>query len=329
LTEHPYPGFTAIADRLTKMDVVFTDLEAAIDGPGAGAPTRDTEFSHSTEPKVLNVLSALSINLAALSNNHSFDLGTGGIQSTIAAVDARRIVHAGTGRTLAEASGPAFLTAHGQTVALVAMASGKIREGGAAGPDHPGVFEIRRDGSGVFNADDEALACAQVKAAAARADIVVAYHHNHWWDEDWTKPPQWLEAFNRRLVDAGAGIVAGHGSPMLHGIEIYHRCPIFYNLGSLIFHTRTKIGYYPPQVWDSALVELTYDGKQLREVRLVPVALNEEGESPATHFETRGRPMIAQGARAKSILTQIQTLSAPYGTQMMIGNEIGKILIPA
>ncbi len=328
LTEHPYPRFSPIAARLAQMDVVFTDLEAAIDGPGAGAPTRDTEFSHATEAKVLNTLSALSVNLAALSNNHSIDLGTGGIQSTIAAVDARRIAHAGTGQNLAAASAPVFLTRRGQTVALVAMASGKIRDGGAAGPDHAGVFEIRRAENGQFNTDDEALACAQVSAAATRADLVIAYHHNHWWDDDWTKPPFWLEAFNRRLVEAGAGTVVGHGSPMLHGIEIYHRRPIFYNLGSLVFHTRTKIGYYPPQVWESAIAELNYDGKDLREVRLVPVALNEEGESPANHFETRGRPMIAQGIRAASILNRIQTLSAPYGTRITIENDIGRILIP-
>ncbi len=328
LTEHPYPGFAPIAARLAQTDMVFTDLEAAIDGPGAGAPTRDTEFSHATEAKVLNVLSALSVNLVALSNNHSYDLGTGGIQSTIAAVEGRRIIHAGTGKNLAEASAPAFLTARGQTVALVAMASGKIREGGAAGPGHAGVFEIRRDETGQFNAADESLACAQVAFAAKRADLVVAYHHNHWWEDDWTKPPSWLETFNRRLVDAGAGIVVGHGSPMLHGIEVYHRRPIFYNLGSLVFHTRTKIGYYPTPVWDSAIAELSYDGKDLLEVSLIPIALNEVGESPANHFETRGRPIIAQGARAMSILNEIQTLSAPYGTRIRIENDIGKLLIP-
>lgn len=37
------------------------------------------------------------------------------------------------------------------------------------------------------------------------------------------------------MIDAGAGVVVGHGPHVLRGIEVYKRRPIFYSLASFIF----------------------------------------------------------------------------------------------
>src|SRR5271165_3703243 len=81
------PDFAAFATMFGQADACFTDLETAIRSPlaeaptrrRADAPTREGVFLHVADPVVLDCLQDLSISLLATANNHSWDLGTGGI----------------------------------------------------------------------------------------------------------------------------------------------------------------------------------------------------------------------------------------------------------
>ncbi|MSU65157.1 MAG: hypothetical protein EXS38_03430 [Opitutus sp.] len=115
--------FASIRNALSGHDVVFTDLEAAID-TGRGKKTRDSQFFHSTKPEVVDCLKEWNFNLLALSNNHAWDLGAEGIMGTIEEVAKRGFVHAGSGSNLAAASAPAYLVTPRGRVALISMASG-------------------------------------------------------------------------------------------------------------------------------------------------------------------------------------------------------------
>lgn len=321
IRQDSYPDYHVLADHLARADVVFSNLETAINGPGAGPPTRDTEFFHATEPEVLNVLKDFHINLLATGNNHSFDLNTGGILTTLDAVAKGGFAHAGTGINVADAAKPAFISVPAGTVALVAMATGKIREGGAATDTRPGVNEIRRAEDGRFNEEDEQRVLGAIRTAAARADIVIVYQHNHYWEPDFADTPAWLKTWAKRCIDAGAHGFVGHGAPILQGIEIYKGCPLLYGLGSFIFHSRTDIDHYQPEVWDSAIIDLVFENGKVRRLDILPVALNEVGISTEKHFETRGRPTLARGERARRILERLATISAPYGTNLVIEND--------
>ncbi|MDH7975489.1 CapA family protein, partial [Sphingomonas sp. AR_OL41] len=114
-----WPGRAPIAAMLEQADVAFTDLETAIAGNGL-TPTRQGEVLHAAPPAVIDCLADLGISLVATSNNHAWDLGTPGIMVALAALDARRIVHAGSGRDLATASAAATRASLAGTVALVA-----------------------------------------------------------------------------------------------------------------------------------------------------------------------------------------------------------------
>src|SRR5690606_32700966 len=54
-----WPGMAGIIAQLAKADVVFTDLETAIDAPGAGPPTRTGEVFHASPPSVIDCLKQL------------------------------------------------------------------------------------------------------------------------------------------------------------------------------------------------------------------------------------------------------------------------------
>lgn len=321
------PGLAALV-RAGSPQVVFTNLETAIEGPFGGTPTRDTQFFHATRPAVLDCLRDLGFNLLATGNNHSWDLGAEGILSTLAEADARGFVRAGSGRNLGEASAPAFLATPAGRVALVAFASGRIREGGAATAMRPGVNEVRLDAEQRLVAEDEERVLAAIRLAARHACAVIVYQHDHYWEEERSRTAAWKVKLARACIDAGAAVFVSHGVPQLQGIEIYRGRPIFYGLGSFIFHTITAPGHYAPEVWQSVLANVTFDGDRLAAVRLRPVLLNEHGTDPARFNQTRGAPRPATGADAARVLDHLAALSRVLGTELDRAGDEAVVRLP-
>jgi poly-gamma-glutamate synthesis protein (capsule biosynthesis protein) len=133
----------AIAAML-KGDVIFTNFEGTIAKPGQ--PNESAPFQGSgflAPPEALASLKALGFNLLSLSNNHSADLKSVGIQNTLEEVTRLNVAHAGIGNTVADAVAPGYLRTPKGTVALVAMASGEVAAGGSATTTRPGVDELR------------------------------------------------------------------------------------------------------------------------------------------------------------------------------------------
>ena len=289
LRDHPYAGFDALAKYLARSDICFTDLETPISGPASEAPTIKTVFAKGAPPEVLDCLKLLSVNVLALSNNHAWDFGTGGVLATLDAVKRAGFTCAGTGANLAEASMAGYRDTAAGRVALVSMASGAIR------------------------------------AARMNAAYVFCYQHNHYWEKDFRVTPAWQQKWARECIDAGACAYVSHGAPLLHGIEIYRGCPIFYDLGSFVFHTKTTVGYYPGEVWDSAIADCVFENGRLVALDLVPVVLNENGIAPDLFYETRGRPTIAEGTDAERILARLQKLSA--GLDISRTGAIGRVVL--
>lgn len=315
LSDDQWPGANRFRALFADADAAFTDLETAIKGRYAEAPLREGTFLHAADAGIIDRLAGVGINMFATSNNHAYDFGAGGIRDAIDALDARKLSHAGTGMDLAKAAAPAYRTTEAGTVALVAMASGAVMAGAMAGPNKPGVNEVRRNARGDLDETDVGRYLASIKDAASRADIVIAYQHNHYWEKDMADTPPWQRALARRAIDAGASIFAAHGAPLLHGIEIYKGRPIFYDLGGLFFQTVTKPGYYPNEVWQSVVVDCRCTKAGFDRIALTAVQLNDTGTGGPTDMETRGMPRLVEGAEGKPILERLARLSADYGTK--------------
>ena len=311
-------------------DVVFTNLEAAVSGPKAEAPTRGDELLHAIDPSVLDSLKAEGFNLLALSNNHTWDLNTGGVLSTLEAVDSRHLAHAGTGKTLTEATAATYLQTPGGTVALVSFASGKVGTNGAATSSRPGLDELRlEEKTKTLNPADAARILASIRDAAGHADCVIAYDHNHYWEASMQETPTWMQAWARACIEAGASAFVCHGEPLMHGIEIYHGKPIFYNLGNFAFQTKTQEKWKGPEIWESIVAKCVFEQGRLTSLTVVPLVLNDKGEAGARFIETRGWPRLATGERRDAILTLLKTLSAPYQTKFQPDPAGAKVVLPA
>lgn len=306
---------------LKSSDVVFTDLETVIAGPLAGKSTRpaDSEVLHVGDPAVIDCLQAIGVNIVATSNNHAWDLDSGGILSTIDALDQRKLAFAGTGRDLAGASAPGFLRARA-SVALVAAAAGAIRDGAAAAKNRPGVNELRRGADGAMQPVDVERYLAAIRLAANRGATVIAYLHNHYWEPRKSDTPVWQRELARRAIDAGAVAFAAHGVPEMQGIEYYRGFPIFHGLGSFIFQSEKPPGAYGPEAWQSMIAQLEIGRGKVERARIIPVQLDARGVDH-DGAPVRGSPSLATGASAQTILDRITALSGALGDGVVFGKR--------
>jgi len=357
------PAAVPVIQGLLKGDVVFTNLEAAIAEKGE---TVHEGRGFLTPPEALDALMTFGFNLVSLSGNHAFDLKVTGIQNTIREADTRKIVHAGTGNTMAEAVAPGYLRTPKGTIALIASASGLITPGGSATADRPGVNELRVEAGSIENEATEDLPGApgntpnpedsqrilqSIREARQRADLVIVYQHNHVFGnhsfttifteglQERLAPNEWLQKWTHAEVDAGADIIVMHGAPLLHGVEIYHGRPIFYDLGNFIYNLPPTLTYIDePMNWESAVAYVQFQGKNLQSVSFRPVALNNVGEGqPDIHnqytnnqfLDTRGLPSPVTSARAGYILQRLADLSKPFGTTMEIKGDTADIVLKA
>jgi poly-gamma-glutamate synthesis protein (capsule biosynthesis protein) len=108
-------------------------------------------------------------------------------------------------------------------------------------------------------------------------------------------------------VDAGAGIVIGHGPHYSLPIEMYRGKPIFYGLGSFSFHTGHGGRRHGDWIGMMARVEIAaggVSGARFRFVRhnaaneTVPCALGDEGatcDRLAAKSAALGASLVAEG----------------------------------
>ena len=165
-------------------------------------------------------------------------------------------------------------------------------------------------------------------------------------------PPEFLTEFAHWTIDQGCDVFAGHGPHFLRGIEIYQGKPIFYSLGNFVFQNES-VTWVPPEgyrrfglgydqtpgdffearsdagkrgfpadsvFWQSVVGVCHYRAGVLKEVRLYPIDMGF-----GRPISQRGRPVLAQGQVAHDILTWLQQVSAPFGTEIAIEKNGGII----
>jgi poly-gamma-glutamate synthesis protein (capsule biosynthesis protein) len=200
--------------------------------------------------------------------------------------------------------------------------------------------------AGTPNEADRQRILQSIRDARKRADLVIVYQHNHVFDKPFQTimleelperlaPPDWLKKWTHAEVDAGADIIVMHGAPMLHGIEIYHGRPIFFDLGNFIFQAPpANILLDEPIVWESVVAYVDFQGRNLQSIQFRPIAQNKIGQGqPDVHDEhtnnlflqTRGLPTPAAGDQARYILERLADLSRPFGTTIVVKGDSAEV----
>ena len=191
-----------------------------------------------------------------------------------------------------------------------------------------------------------------IRTGKIRSDLItVAIHAHHFLDAKGgyrgegiaegehldTNPSiaNYLPVFAKAAIDNGADVFQGTGVHALRGIEIYRNRPIFYGLGEFIRQMdviglqgrgdpQRSIGppsFEFPVKFESIIAVNEFSAGELREVRIYPVEARYDEEKLAL----RGIPRLAPPNMAQRILSRLQELSSPLGTQIVIEGDVGVI----
>jgi len=194
-----------------------------------------------------------------------------------------------------------------------------------------------------------------IREAKRQADwVIFSLHCHERYMDDNDRPAEFIEEFARASIDEGAHMFLGHGPHVLRGIEIREGKPIFYSLGNFVyqnftieklpadFYMKLDLDPYkgtPADVfdarekthhafqgdnaykrWISIIPYTVFEGDKLIELKIIPVRLGKE--KPRSQ---RGRPILARNAEADKILQEIKSLSAAYGTDIIMKNGVGYV----
>lgn len=191
---------SALRQLLDSCDAVVANLESPI---CPLRPKAHDKVRVSSSPGAARYLAAMGITHVSLANNHVFDQGPEGFESTRQELSEAGIESFGAGLNAHEAGQPILLEKAQITLGLIA-ATEERTQAVLAGPDTPGcacligrpwperMEELRRDADHV---------------------VVVA----HWGYCDFTYPDMQTVRLAEEILDAGAEAVVGHHSHIQHG----------------------------------------------------------------------------------------------------------------
>lgn len=162
LSIHSEDQFLKIREILTGADAAFTNFDSAVSKKleKAFAQRPVGGYYMTTEPHLLSDLLWMGITMVACGSTHADDYGPQGFIETIREFDKIGMVHAGSGRHLAEARAPAFQDTKNGRFALLA-ASASVYFGSRAGEQRydtagwPGVNQLRN--KAVYQVDASTL----------------------------------------------------------------------------------------------------------------------------------------------------------------------------
>jgi len=174
-----------------------------------------------------------------------------------------------------------------------------------------------------------------IRDARRQADwVLVSVHAHEMAGHDVEQPAEFVPAFCRAAVDAGADAVLGHGPHLLRGMEVYKGKPIFYSVGNFIFQNeilqvqpsdiyerlglpatatpadlfdaRIARGGFPADArfWEAVVPVCRFDGGTLEAIRLYPITLGHGRPRPR-----RGEPVLAGGDAGRAIVERVARLS--------------------
>lgn len=286
LIENPRVPLIAadVATHIAGAEAFVLNLECCISERGSPFPDPAKPFFFRAPPVAAQRLSELGVDAVTLANNHALDYGPEALLDTLAYLEAAGIAAVGAGRDQDAARSSLNLRCGQARLRLLAFA------------DHPAEYAAAAGRPGIAFADLSGGLPEWVRTAARPGpDTELVLATPHWGPNMVTEPVASVRAAAEGLLDAGAGLVAGHSAHVFHGVA----ARVLFDLGDFIddyaidSEMRNDLGL----LW---LVELGPQGPE--RLRAVPLALD--------YCFTRR----ASAAQADSIVIRLRERCAPFGT---------------
>jgi poly-gamma-glutamate capsule biosynthesis protein CapA/YwtB (metallophosphatase superfamily) len=210
----------AVRDVMAGADLTVLNLECCVSDRGQRWSQPGKPFFFRAPPRAADLLAWLGVDCVSLANNHALDYGPLALRDTRAHLGNAGVLTVGAGVDVESARSWRLLEAAGFTVGVLGVT------------DHPADFAAGTDWAGVAYAElrhglPDWLR-RQVGAMAAVVDLTLVTPH--WGPNMTSEPVQHVRTAARALLDAGAGLVAGHSAHVIHGVA----GPVLYDLGDFI-----------------------------------------------------------------------------------------------
>jgi len=196
-SDDPNYPFEKVSNELNEADIVFINLENPI---VSNCPRSSEGLIFCADPAMAEGLVTAGIDIVNLANNHSRNYGENGLSETVGILDEKEILTTGLGE-------------------LVVKENKGIKYG------FLGFDFISRTPK---ESDYELIA----KSADEANVLIVSVH---WGIEYRSEPAEIQKQWARKLVEAGADVVVGHGPHWVQRAEHLNEKPVYYSLGNFVF----------------------------------------------------------------------------------------------
>jgi len=263
-------GYNYSLERLRPMmeaaDFCVLNLETPVCRPLTSpleGKKKPLHWAHITQTPA--TLRAHGVRLVTLGNNHAMDYGAAGLEETFRALRSHQMEWIGAGTNLLEATRPwvAELSMAGRRQYLAVLGGFQYHTSYRKQFD----FYATANRPGVARLDELTLA-RQMKSLKAMYPGVFIVVFPHWGrDYAWKEAKQ--TGFARRLTDAGADLILGHGAHRFQEIESYRGRWIVYGLGNFVFNSPGR--YVETQSPPYSLVALLTFRESAPSLKLYPI----------------------------------------------------------
>jgi hypothetical protein len=226
--------FDGVREAFRGADIVFGNLEGPLLDAGEGikcrkkrrGPGKSLCYEFRTPVRYVRHLDSAGFNVVNIANNHSFDFGAEGAESTVAALEAAGIQPAGGDNVAA-------FWIRGKTVAVI---------GFSYSPPSPHSHPLQ----------DIPAAMAFVGGLKEDFDLVIVSFHGGAEGKDAMHVADADEffagvnrgnvvRFARAVIDSGADLVIGHGPHVPRAMEVYKGKLVAYSLGNFLTYGRFNL----------------------------------------------------------------------------------------
>ncbi len=189
-----------------------------------GTPMEDKQYTFQTDPKYVQILKDMGVDIVSLANNHTIDFGLEALQDTFAALDGADILYAGAGDTKERAEALQVIEADGKKIGFLA----------ATRVIPVAEWNVENRQPGLFATYDDTRLLACIKEAKEECDFLAVYLH--WGIEREALPQEYQTVIAKHCVEAGADVIIGAHPHVLQSVEFIEDKPVFYSLGNYIFN---------------------------------------------------------------------------------------------
>lgn len=222
-------------------------------------------------PKSVNLFKEVGVNLFTVANNHIYDQGKKGFDSTIHVLEENDIAYVGGGENIKEAEKPFIFEYIDKKIGVYACA------------EHE--FSIASETSSGANPINSFESYNHVKKMKEQCDYIIVLYHGG--KEHYRYPSPDLQKYCRKFVENGADLVICQHSHCIGCKEEYHNGTIVYGQGNFLFDDCED------ECWKTSLLLDVIPGGKIRYIPIVKrknkvyLANDEESKEILQQFESR------------------------------------------